>query len=119
MPDFNSLVNAMKGHWSAWHTEKKRWTDKVALLSKAARLHPYTVPVRVEMTHYSRDRRRDPDGIRTVASKFILDGLVVAGVLPDDSQRWVLGFTDHFEVDKQRPRVVVRLWPQEEEGDET
>ena len=114
MPDFNTLVRAMKGHWSVWHKEKKRWTDKVALLSKAARLRPYEVPVRVEMTHYSRDRRRDPDGIRTVASKFILDGLVVAGVLPDDSQRWVLGFTDFFEVDKERPRVVVRLWPQEE-----
>ena len=71
-------------------------------------------PVVVEFDWFSRDRRRDPDNLR-IGSKFVLDGFVEAGVLPDDSQRWIVGFQDRFHVDKDLPRVVVRLVPQEDE----
>jgi len=57
-----------------------------------------------------RDRRRDPDNIAAAGRKLILDGLVLAGVLPDDGWNHVLGWTDRFEVDRERPGVLVELF---------
>ncbi len=113
MPDFNALVNAMKGHWSAYSKEKRRWTDTVVWLCKEAQLRPVEAPVMLEFFWYAKDRRRDPDNIRSIGSKFVIDGLVKAGVLADDGWRNIVGFKDHFQIDKERPRCLVRIWPQE------
>jgi hypothetical protein len=61
--------------------------------------------------YYSKNRRADPDGIR-IAAKYILDGLVEANVLPDDSQKWIIGFVDRFDVDRDDPRIEVELMPE-------
>jgi len=114
MPDLNTLINAMKGHYQAYAKEKRRWTERTAWLCRAEAIAPVQQPVVVEFDWYSKNRRRDPDNLR-IGSKFVLDGLVKAGVLPDDSQRWIVGFQDRFHVDKDLPRVVVRLVPQEDE----
>ena len=116
MPDFNAISNAMKGHWSAYSKEKRRWTDTVVWLCREAQLRPVEAPVMLEFTWYAKDRRRDPDNIRSIGSKFIIDGLVKAGVLADDRWRNIVGFKDHFQIDKERPRCLVRIWPQEDEG---
>ena len=65
-------------------------------------------PVRVEITWYEKDRRRDPDNIGS-AKKYILDSLVEAGVFPDDGWKYIKGFTDNFEIDKYRPRIEVTI----------
>lgn len=54
-------------------------------------------PVRVEITWYEKDRRRDPDNIAS-AKKYILDSLVEAGVFPDDGWKYVKGFTNVFRL---------------------
>jgi Holliday junction resolvase RusA-like endonuclease len=43
------------------------------------------------------------------AQKFILDGLVRAGIIKDDSQKYINSITHRFEVDKRNPRVEVTL----------
>lgn len=65
---------------------KKKWTHAVAKLAKD--MSPFTDAVHVEFVWVEGDRRRDLDNV-SAATKFILDGLVDAGVLYDDSQRWV------------------------------
>ena len=67
----------------------------------------------LEFTWFATNRRRDPDNIRSIGSKFIIDGLVKAQVLADDGWRNIVGFKDHFQIDKERPRCLVRIWPQE------
>ena len=37
------------------------------------------------------------------------DGLVTAGILANDLFRWIMGFSDAFEVDKNSPRVEVTI----------
>ncbi len=49
------------------------------------------------------------------ALKFILDGLVEAGVLPNDSWRYVGDISDSYVVDRRHPRVVVTLTDSEED----
>lgn len=55
-----------------------------------------------------KDRRRDLDNI-AFAKKFILDALVKNGILKGDGWNCVTGFSDHFRVDKERPRIEVYI----------
>ena len=41
--------------------------------------------------------------------KFILDALVHAGVIPNDSQKYIVSIIHRFRVDKQNPRVEVKI----------
>lgn len=42
--------------------------------------------------------------------KVILDGLVQAGILPNDNWNYVDGFQDEFYVDADNPHVVVEVY---------
>lgn len=43
------------------------------------------------------------------ARKFVLDGLVAAGVIKDDSRKYVEQCPDRVLTDRARPRVVVEV----------
>ena len=66
-------------------------------------------PVTVEISWYSKNRRKDIDNI-AFAKKFILDGLVMAKVLEDDSQKFVGSLKDNFYTDKENPRVEIKIY---------
>ena len=53
--------------------------------------------------------RRDKDNISS-AKKYILDALVVSGVIGNDNWRWIAGnLPDTYKVNKQEPRVIVTI----------
>lgn len=52
-------------------------------------------PVRIHFTWVEKNGRRDLDGC-AFGKKFVLDAMVKAGVLTDDSRKFVVGFTDDF-----------------------
>lgn len=109
-PDFNLIVGKAKRHWAQYSALKRKYTTLVKLLAKSEGLRPVQrYPVVIEMDWYCRNRRRDPDNV-CCAKKFILDGLVEAGVLKGDSFRCVREFRDSFYVDKGSPRVAVSIW---------
>lgn len=56
---------------------------------------------------HERTKKRDADNIAS-AKKFILDALVKMRVLPDDSRKFVKGFTDVI-VDDKEDFVIVEL----------
>jgi len=60
------------------------------------------------ITWHEPDRRRDPDNIMG-GQKFILDGLVMAGVIPDDSQKHIQGIVHRFGIDRKNPRIEVEI----------
>lgn len=90
----------------AWARMKKAWTDSVALLAKAGKLKP--VPrAWLRFRWHEKARNRDPDNV-AAARKFILDGLVVAGVLRDDGWDEIVGFEDSWLVsDKPGVEVII------------
>ena len=105
---FKSLNEYQAMHFRA-RAEYKRYADAmVAWSAKAARVPRFEAPVRVHVTWCEKDRRRDLDNVR-FGMKFVLDGLVKAGVLPNDGQRNVVALGDAFEVDRKRPRAVVTI----------
>jgi len=107
LPGLNEIIAAAKSHYAKYSTEKKEYTEEVAWLAKQARLPKFEKAYLV-ITWYEPDHRRDPDNIMA-GQKFILDGLVQAGVLPNDSQKYVRGIVHRFKVDRKNPRVEVEI----------
>lgn len=110
MPDLNDMIAAAKagrGKYQPYARDKGAYTDMVAWYCKAARV-PHLPRVRVRITWIEPDARRDPDNI-AAAAKYVMDGLVEAGVIQDDRQRYVAGIEHAWAVDRRRPRVEIEI----------
>lgn len=108
MPGLNDYIRAMnRSRWSG-NSMKADWTEAVELMARVQRLGRCDRRQDIHFLWVEENGRRDKDNI-AFAKKFILDGLVKAGVLPDDGWRWVGRLSDEFVVDKERPRVEVTL----------
>ena len=105
LPGLNEMIEAAKSHFGAYASMKQTYTDMVAWLAKKL---PTYKRVDLVITWHEPDQRRDPDNIMA-GQKFILDGLVAAGTIPNDSQKYVRGIMHRFEVDRQTPRVEVEI----------
>ena len=105
LPTMNEIVAASKRHWGSYSSMKKTYTDLVALHAKRL---PKIKKADVIITWVCKNKRQDKDNI-TAGQKFILDGLVEAGVLENDGWNQIGDLIHHFEVDKENPRVEVEL----------
>lgn len=66
-------------------------------------------PVFMEYTWVEPNRRRDLDNVSSFGRKVIQDALVEFGVLENDGWKNIVGFSDKFEVDKDNPRIEVKI----------
>lgn len=112
LPGLNELLataRSRRGKGSAYSALKAEWGQTVWALAKSAKLQPMPTPVHLSFLWVERDRRRDPDNVAAGGRKLTLDGLVKAGVLPDDGAAEVHGWTDIFIVDKKKPGLLVTI----------
>jgi Holliday junction resolvase RusA-like endonuclease len=80
-----ALLNELRGHWARGHRRKAADAHVVAVHLALARVPPAAGPRAVAVTIADRwHRRPDPDA----PLKSLLDALVRAGALRDDSARW-------------------------------
>lgn len=77
------LTNGSQGSWKASHFHKKKWKRAVAFAVRYQTPDKPLTSARVECVRHS-SRRPDRDNL-AASFKSILDGLVDAGVLLDDS----------------------------------
>lgn len=89
-------------------TLKRNATTKVRLSAVQDEVQPVEGPVAITFLWFVPDRRKDPDNV-VFAKKFILDGLVWAGVLPNDGMRWIHRLEDVLQVDREHPRIEVLI----------
>jgi Holliday junction resolvase RusA-like endonuclease len=71
---------------------KKEWEAAVMIEVKRQSIEKVDKVILVYMFHFADNRRRDADNYAT-ACKFINDGLVKAGILPDDNFNCVPALT--------------------------
>lgn len=108
LPGMNDFIGAMNANRWKGADLKKKETKRCALA--VIGMPRMNKPVNLEIKWIERDARRDIDNISGGGTKVLLDGLVSAGVLEDDSRRWVRSIVNHFpEPDKANPRVEVLL----------
>ena len=115
LPGFNEIIEAAKGgkgKYQPYAQMKETYTNMVAWLAKGL---PKFKKVALIITWYEPNRHRDPDNIMA-GQKFILDGLVVAGTIPNDNQRHIQGIIHRFAVDRKNPRVEVEIVDIEKSG---
>ena len=107
LPTLNESNNMARTHWAIAAKQKKEATDLVAL--QCGRLKKIESPI-IVTTHWFVSSKHDPDNIRA-GMKYILDGMIKAGKLPNDNQNWVLGFEgDYFvKVKKGEEKIIVEL----------
>ena len=108
MPSLNDYVAAERANRLKAAAMKRRETTRARDAAVAQGAPEFRGPVTVRFLWVERDRRRDLDNV-AFAKKFVLDGMVEAGVIPGDGQRHVVGLQDTFERDPERPRVVVEV----------
>lgn len=107
LPDLNTYTNANRGNKYVGAKIKKDATQCVEWYAKRQLEGKYE-RIRLSITYYCKNKRKDMDNI-AFAKKFILDGLVEAGVIPNDGWSEIEGWTEHFEIDKVNPRIEVEL----------
>ena len=108
LPGLNEMIDAAKqgkGKYQPYSMMKQTYTDMVAWLAKKL---PKYQQVNITITWYEPNEKRDPDNIMA-GQKFILDGLVKAGTIPNDTRRYIKSITHIPELDRDNPRVEVEI----------
>ena len=108
LPGMNEIITAAKkgsGKYQPYAMMKDQYTDIVTWLAKGL---PKREKVKIKITWYEPNMKRDIDNI-AAGIKFILDGLVKAGVIKDDNQRYVKSIENIFETDTKNPRIEVQI----------
>ena len=95
-----------RGKWSAYADMKRTYGQIIACYLDD--LKPVHSKVWIEFVWCEKDKRRDPDNI-AAGKKFIFDALVKKGILEDDRQKNISGWSDYFTTDKKNPGVNVVL----------
>lgn len=105
-PSLNEYTAACRGNAFGGASMKKKVQKSIA--PYIARLPKFEHPVYIHFHWVEGNNRRDWDNV-TWNHKFILDAMVEAGRLKDDSKRYVVGFSDTFEVEKGVYKVVLEI----------
>lgn len=116
----NEIVAAAKGcggRGIAYSSMKRAWTEKVAWHARAAGLNRRpSIRISLQLRWIEPKRKngatRDPDNIHAGA-KFLMDGLKLAGAIPDDKQANIASIT-HLPIEfGVLPGVEVTVTPVE------
>ena len=98
-----------RAHWTAVNRAKQQVQDTVYWLSRRAGIENLA-PSAVTVTWFTPDKRkRDTDSLSPFL-KATLDGLVKAGVWPDDHSDWVVETRMRIDkTDTRNPRLEIRI----------
>ena len=104
-PSLNEYTNACRSNRYAGAKMKKEAEEVV--MWHAIGLPVIDKKVKLHFHWIEKNKKRDLDNV-AFAKKFIQDALVKKGILANgDGWKSIIGFTDTFSVDKDKPRVVV------------
>lgn len=108
LPGMNEIITMLTGRQGryVYNVRKKEIEGMICLLARKQGIKAVIGRYSVEFHWYEKNKRRDLDNI-CAAKKFILDGLVSAGILPQDSQKFLTGFRDYPYIDRVNPRIEV------------
>ena len=105
----NEYINSERTNRYAAAKLKKEQQTLISWAIKQYNLKPVSnYPVKLKITWYEKNNKRDADNV-VFAKKFLQDALVVAGILKDDSRKYIVGFEEEVLTDKQDPRIEIEI----------
>lgn len=111
LPSLNDVIRTSRGNKYGGNYRKKELEEEIGFdimqaVSKGT-LTRIERPVRIDFIWHEPTMARDKDNVAS-AKKFILDALQKYGILPNDNNHYITGFTDRF-VYRQGEGVMVEL----------
>lgn len=108
LPSRNEADDAFRRNWRTGAAFKREHTELVAWECLAQRIRPAaSFPVDIEVTFFEADFKRDADNIIGGGLKYVLDGMVRARIIPNDTRKLVRLHINPVEVDRQNPRIEI------------
>lgn len=104
----NAYIGACRKNPHAGAAMKRKNQKRVLKAITEWDVQPIETPVKVQVAWIEPNMRRDKDNIRS-AIKYILDGMVEAGIIPGDGWKHVSDISDAYMVNRHNPRVVVEV----------
>lgn len=92
-PTLNEIIRMARGNIYASAKEKRTWTNSIALLCVGKKQFPSQVWL--EFVWQVKNKNSDADNI-SASAKFVMDGLVQAGVLQGDSLKYIMSPVLHW-----------------------
>jgi Holliday junction resolvase RusA-like endonuclease len=115
LPTLNEMIKDAKTidkktGWSLYDDNKRQYTDMAGVQAQM-QLKPVAEDLRIKLKikWFCKDKRKDPDNISGGGTKYILDGLISAGIIKNDGWREICEIRHLFIYDKEKPRIVVVL----------
>ena len=108
-PNINDYVKANRSGYHAGSAMIESCEDKIIPQLMSQLNKPLKWPIRINYLFCEPDTRRDKDNIAGFFHKVFQDSLVKSGLLPDDSWKYIDSWYDEFSVDKENPRIEVRI----------
>lgn len=105
-PTLNEMIRTARGGWQASAKEKREWTELIASYFKGA--YEFKGKIWLEYVWRVKNLARDNNNI-AAATKYIDDGLVEAGVIADDSLKYIQSPVCHWYVQSNEDMVTVRI----------
>ena len=97
-----------RGKGNAYSRQKAIWTATVARAARKAKLLPFGYPVGIHCLWREPSARRDPDNVHA-GVKYVLDGLVQAGILAGDGRKHVANVLHDVVTVESEPGVAVTI----------
>jgi hypothetical protein len=88
---------------------KAQWATRVQAHVREQRIEAFPNGAHIAFRIFEVDRRRDPDNVCAGTAKFVLDGLVKCGVLPNDGWGGVLSLQFEWSRNPNKGSVEVTL----------
>jgi hypothetical protein len=105
-PTLNEMIRTARGGWQASAKEKREWTELIASYCKGA--YQFKGKIWLKYVWRVKNLACDNNNI-AVATKYIDDGLVEAGVMADDSLKYIQSPVCHWYVQSSEDTVIVRV----------
>ena len=114
VPPSNNRYIGRENRWE-YQAEKKRWAQLIGYLCTPKPEKPLKRATVILCYHFRDNRRRDPDNY---SGKMILDGLVHAGILKDDSFSCIDLVLRQGKANPKNPVTEIEVKPYETTSDQ-
>lgn len=100
LPSLNEYISVLNKDRYYANTFKQAVESDLLWSIKNSRMKPTDKPCVAHITFHEENKRRDIDNIYS-ANKYILDALRKAGIIKNDSQKYITDVRDSFVYDKE------------------
>ena len=111
MPSLNEYIKWCRGN--RYGASSKVKAIEQSIMIQLGKLKPISKPITIHFQWHEKDRRRDKDNV-AFAKKFLLDALQYANILPNDNNRYIMGFSDGFDYGNKENGVTMYISEAEE-----